>query len=126
MKLSATLIALSAAVTSALPQAFPPPPADTVYYYFRTSVKDSYSSTYDDLYLTAYHTGAGLSDATFVSGGPLEGHRGWFNGTSLNWFQPSSVNGGIFFGFDYTVGGGNYASWSPVCFLDHQCICRWG
>jgi len=118
MKFSTIVSALSMAVglSSALPapQAFPPVPADTVYYYFKTQVKDYQPAAYDDLYLVAYHTGAGLSDATFVKGAPLEGHRGWFNGTALNWFQPSSVNGGIFFGVDYYVGGGNYASWSTV------------
>lgn len=118
MKFSTTLSALSIAVglSSALPapQSFPPVPADTVYYYFKTQVQADQPTAYNDLYVVAYHTGAGLSDATFVKDAPLEGHRGWFNGTSLNWFQPSSVNGGIFFGVDYYVGGGNYASWSTV------------
>jgi hypothetical protein len=118
MKFSTTISALFIAVSlsSALPapQAFPPVPADTVYYYFKTSVKADQPTAYNNLYLVAYHTGAGLSDATFVKDAPLESHRGWFNGTSLNWFQPSSVNGGIFFGVDYSVGGANYASWSSV------------
>jgi hypothetical protein len=119
MKVSTILSALSMAIgrSSALPtpQAqFPPVPADTVYYYFKTSVQAYQPTAYDDLYLVAYHTGAGLSDATFVKGAPLEGHRGWFNGTSLNWFHPSSINGGIFFGVDYAIGGGSYTSWSSV------------
>jgi hypothetical protein len=118
MKFSSTISALSLALglSSALPapQAFPPVPADTVYYYFKTQVKDYQSVAYDDLYLFAYHTGAGLSDATFVKDTPYEGHRGWFNGTSLNWFQPSSVNGGIFFGVDVCIGCGTYQDWSTV------------
>lgn len=108
----ATAIGLSSALPAPEPQAFPPVPANTIYYYFKTQVQAAQPPAYNNLYLTAYHTGAGLSDATFVRNAPLPGHRGWFNGSTLNWFQP--FNGGIFFGVDYYVGGGTYASWSPV------------
>lgn len=118
MRFSTSLVAITTAIglTLALPapepQAFPPVSADTVYYYFKTQVQAAQSPVYNNLYLTAYHTGAGLSDATFVRNTPLPRHRGWFNGSTLNWFEP--FNGSIFFGVDYYVGGGNYAAWSPV------------
>jgi len=117
MKFSTALVtlALTAGLTSALPQTFPPAPPDTVYYYFRTNVQYGQppeKSQYNDLYMVAYHTGAGLSDATFENAA-LPAHRGWFNGTYLNWFEPQSDNGGIFFGVNFGTGT-NYAAWSAV------------
>lgn len=117
MKLSTALLALTATLTSALPSpqapAFPLPPADTIYYYFRSSVlPDQGNRTkYDSLYMVAYHTGAGLSAATFQSA-PLNSHRGWFNGTQLRWFEPTTANDAV---FGVAWGSGtSYDLWYPV------------
>lgn len=119
MKFSVSLAALSTAMgfASALqlvPQAFPLFPANTTYYYFKTQVRAAQPAAYNNLYVYAYHTGAGLSDVGLVRDVPYEAHRGWFNGTYLNWFQSSSLSGQLRYGFDYRVLSTNYASWSPA------------
>lgn len=117
MKFSTVLLALTASLTSALPspQSTGPPlaPADTTYYYFRSSVlPDQGDKTkYDNLYMVAYHTGAGLSAATFQSA-PLNSHRGWFNGTQLRWFEPTAASD-VVFGVAWGTGT-SYDLWYPV------------
>lgn len=108
----ATAVSLSSALPAPEPQGLPTPAADTVYYYFKTQVQAGQPTKFNNLYLAAYHTGAGLSDATLGETTPLPAHRGWFNGTALNWFQPD--NGNNYFGFDYQGSSDMYASWSPV------------
>jgi hypothetical protein len=118
MKLTAfpTLIA-AAGLTVALPQSLSSPQVDQTYYYFRTSVQSGQPTAYDNYYITSYHTGAGLADATFVEGTPFNGQVGWFNGTYLNWFYPDNIPGDGPFSLQYQVGGSTYAQWSPVSFV---------
>ncbi|TID22646.1 hypothetical protein E2P81_ATG01772 [Venturia nashicola] len=117
MKLSTALLALTASLTSALPSPQSTgeglPAADTTYYYFHSSVlpNQGNKTKYDNLYMVAYHTGAGLSAATFQSA-PLESHRGWFNGTQLRWFQPTTTNQ-ISFGVAWGTGT-SYDLWYPT------------
>ncbi|QDS68608.1 hypothetical protein FKW77_001189 [Venturia effusa] len=120
MKSSTAILALAGSLSCAFAapqgtafQGFPLPPADTPYYYFRTSVLPNQTEKYDydHLYMTAYHTGAGTSDVTFQSE-PLNGHRGWFNGSSLRWFQPTKPTDAP---FGLTKGSGTtYDYWYPV------------
>jgi hypothetical protein len=63
-------------------------------------------------HLSISHTGAGLSDATFVKDTPLPAHRGWFNGTALNWFEPTA-NNTIYFGVELAYLA-PYSQWAPV------------
>jgi hypothetical protein len=122
MKFSTTILALSASLTSALPSpqstGSPLPPADTTYYYFHTNVlPDQGNKTkYDNLYMVAYHTGAGLSDATFESE-TLNTHRGWFNGTQLRWFEPTTASD-VIFGVSWGSST-NYDLWFPASTLYH-------
>lgn len=117
MKFSTAFLALPASLTAALPSpqapVFPLPPADTIYYYFRSSLIPGQGdkTKYDNLYIVAYHTGAGLSAATLQSA-PLNPHRGWFNGTQLRWFEPTTTND-VVFGFAWGSGT-SYDLWYPV------------
>ncbi|RDI84261.1 hypothetical protein Vi05172_g5599 [Venturia inaequalis] len=117
MKFSAAILALTASLTCALPSpqapVFPLPPADTTYYYFRSSVLSNQGNKtkYNDLYMVAYHTGAGLSAATFQPA-PLNSHRGWFNGTQLRWFEPTPANS-VTFGVAWGSGT-SYDLWYPT------------
>lgn len=112
-------MAMAIGVATALPAADAQAPAPApltvgipTYYYFKTQVQAGQPPQYNNLYLTAYHTGAGLSDATFSRGAPLPAHRGTFVGTSLSWFAPTPNN--VTFGVQYSLANTNYASWSPV------------
>ncbi|QDS69604.1 hypothetical protein FKW77_008697 [Venturia effusa] len=95
MKFSTALAAAAAAISlsSALPatdpyEGFPKPPAGTIYYYFKVKAKAGQPTTFNDLYLTAYHTHAGQSDAV-LDKTLHPAHRGWFNETVLMWFDSS-------------------------------------
>lgn len=127
MKFSTTILAFTTALTSAFPSPQSSgsalPPADTTYFYFRSSVfpNQGNKTKYDNLYMVAYHTGAGLSDATFQSQ-PLNSHRGWFNGTQLRWFEPTTASDAVFgvaWGQDTS-----YDLWYPVCtsIPSHFCL----
>ncbi|KAE9962125.1 hypothetical protein BLS_000786 [Venturia inaequalis] len=119
MQYSSSLAAMAMAIgaATALPAAEPQAPVPLTvgiptYYYFKTQVQAAQPPQYNNLYLTAYHTGAGLSDATFSRGAPLPAHRGTFVGTSLSWFAPTPNN--VTFGVQYSLANTNYAAWSPV------------
>jgi hypothetical protein len=126
-------VAVLGVVGVALAQ-FPLPPANTTYYFFKTSVEPGQAaakSAYNNLYMasqyvlylltlcctnpsdiSASHTGAGLSDATFVKDAPLPAHKGWFNGTALNWFEPTADNS-VYFGVTYNYPS-SYTKWGSV------------
>jgi hypothetical protein len=114
MKLSTLpIFTATAGLTAALPQ----PQADPTYYYFRTSVQSDQPTAFNNYYLISWHTGAGLSDATFAQGAPLNGQVGSFNGTTLNWFYPDSSAGSGNYGVKYQVGSSQDAKWSSVCLM---------
>jgi hypothetical protein len=126
MKLTTFAILTTAAglaAAAANPQTTTPAsPVGPIYYNFRTSVKPNQPTAYNNHYLISWHTGAGLSDATFAQGKPAEGQVGWFNGTYLNWFEPSSVKGDGNYSVKYQVGGSTDSKWSPVCFSTQPII----
>ncbi|KAF2435138.1 hypothetical protein EJ08DRAFT_693029 [Tothia fuscella] len=117
MLFSTFTVAASCLATSVFAQ-FPPPPAGTKYYYFKTAIEAgqaAFKDKYDDLYLYSYHTGAGQGDAALSSGTPFSGHKGWFNttGGNLNWFQPTA-NNSFYFGFGLNQPWDYYSSWQPA------------
>ncbi|OQO05631.1 hypothetical protein B0A48_09723 [Cryoendolithus antarcticus] len=58
-------------------------------------------TAYDGLYLSSYHTGAGLNDAVFYSKDPADGIVGSLNGT-FPWSMLMALN------------TATYAAWEPV------------
>lgn len=69
---------------------------------------DSHIESKDGLYLTSYHTGAGLSDITFTSDKTIAA-KAFLNGTVLQFDYNSTFPWGMFM-----VGATNYAGWEPV------------
>ena len=69
---------------------------------------DSHTESKDGLYLTSYHTGAGLSDITFTSDKTIAA-KAFLNGTVLQFDYNSTFPWSTFM-----VGATNYAGWEPV------------
>lgn len=109
--LTSALLATTAAATPLIPRASDSAAITTKKFHLKTS--SSNSDAHNNLYVYAYHTGAGLNDAV-LSANADDASKAFVNGTNVQFDLGTPFPWGV-----NMVGATNYGGKSP--FLDWDC-----